>query len=266
MTAAAPLDRDSDATPLPAASEEELLDVLYEVLAQGVPPRSSLTREEVERFLHEHARERKPLAEMVRFFERHSLPTHASLYGADHALGELASGLQRERGSIAPGLLAAEPAPPPVPSATDTGAVRALTHGAEELTGRHAASKARPASSSGPLLGIALTVVVALVLLGGFVFSYERATGLEQRLEQARMQQRSTDAALTKLEQQAESLKRALAQSESERRFVTTRFEAMMAEEKQKRATEEAALERVLGPRYRTQRDKLTRDAVTARP
>lgn len=261
MTAVASLDQSPVSAPVPQPNEDDLLDVLYEVLAQGVPPRSSLTREEVERFLHEHARERKPVQEMMRFFERHSLPTQASLYGADHALGELASGLQKERGSIAPGLLAAEPPPPPVPSATETGAVRALAAVPDEVTGRH-----KQLARQRNVLGMALTVVVALVLLAGFIFSYERSSQLEQRLEQARMQQRSTDVALTKLEQRAEGLQGALQNSEADRRATAAKLEAILAEEKSKRASEEAALERVLGPRYRTLREKLTNEAATASP
>jgi hypothetical protein len=269
MSAVAPLDR---AEPIsgPAVtqagaqsvtpSEDDLLDVLYEVLAQGVPPRSSLSREEVERFLHEHARERKSLAEMIRFFERHGLPTHASLYGADHALRELASGLQKEHGSLAPGFLAAEQAPPPVASATDTGAVAALVVPSEN-TGRHAR---RPSSTNVYLMG--LTLLVAGVLLSGFIFSFERSSSLEQRLEHARMQQRSTDAALTKLEQRSEGLKEALLASEQERRAITAKFEAILAEERTKRASEEQALEKVLGARYRTLREKLTSEAIVSRP
>ena len=54
-----------------APSESQLLDVLYEVLAQGVPPKSRLSVAEVERFLHEHARSRKSEAEMLEFFRKH---------------------------------------------------------------------------------------------------------------------------------------------------------------------------------------------------
>ncbi|MDB4986488.1 MAG: hypothetical protein JWN04_1666, partial [Myxococcaceae bacterium] len=84
-------------------TEEQLLDVLYEVLVQGVPPRSTLTREQVEQFLHQHARQTKPLGEMLAFFEQHGLPTDPGAYGADRELGELASGLQKERNSLLPG-------------------------------------------------------------------------------------------------------------------------------------------------------------------
>lgn len=249
----------------PTASEEELLDVLYEVLAQGVPPRSSLTREEVERFLHEHAREPKPLGEMVRFFERHALPTQASAYGADQALGELADGLQKERASFAPGFLpAVEVAPPPaVPSATETGALRALAPAPEERTGKHAAQRV---DRRGQWLGYGMSVLVGLVLLAGFVFSYERSSSLEQRLEHARMQQRSTDAALTKLEQRAASLSGALARSEAERTAVQARLEATLSEQAKKRAAEEQTLERLFGPRYRSVREKVAREVASTTP
>jgi hypothetical protein len=172
-----------------------------------------------------------------------------------------------------PGMLAAhEPAPPPVQSATETGAARALSavnalnQGGDILTGRHAAISAKRGPWDNVWIAMSLTVVVGLVLLGGFVFSYERSSSLELRLEQARMQQRSTDTALTKLEQQAQSLQGALQQSEQERRAVTGRLESMLADEKQKRATEQLTLEKILGQRYRSVRDKFaTEVAATSR-
>jgi hypothetical protein len=102
-------------------SEAQLLDVLYEMLAQGSPAHEGgLARADVERFLHEHARAPKPRAELLRFFDVHGLPTEASELSADRELGALARGLQRERSSRAPSL------PPPalaaVPAAEgDTG-------------------------------------------------------------------------------------------------------------------------------------------------
>lgn len=285
-------------------SEDDLLDVLYEVLAQGVPPRSSLSREEVERFLHQHARERKPIAEMLAFFDRHGLPVDAGDYGADRELRALASGLQKERGSLIAGFgpshelvqptaPTTEPPPAPVTAALvgqpgDTGSFAAVTpdfarssEGApravpssapieDESTGRrlqlHTTSVTPTAPSKLRWLAL-VAAVLALALLGSvFVVNQQRAHELEQRLDQARMQQRSTDDALTKLEQRAETLQGALEQSEQEHRQEATRLQTNLEAEKQQRATEEMAVEKMLGPRYLKLRDKLTTEAAQTVP
>jgi hypothetical protein len=276
-------------------SEDDLLDVLYEVLAQGVPPRSSLSREEIERFLHQHARERKPIGDMLAFFERHGLPLDASEYGADRELRELASGLQKERGSLIAGFgpshelvhpsaptsdfgsRAEEPRlstlpPAPVTAAAvapagETGPFPALAPAApgveDESTGRRQLSPLTVTTASGPnkLRWLALVAaVLAIALLASvFVVNQQRASELEQRLDQARMQQRSTDDALTKLEQRAQTLQGALEQSEQAHRQEATRLETTLEVEKQQRATEEMAVERMLGPRYLKLRQKLSR-------
>lgn len=311
MTAAAEVDRDSEPpdAPVPASatssfdgasfdgatflsgagssagkrgaampSEEQLLDVLYEVLAQGIPARSSLTQGEVETFLHQHARQTKPVAEMLAFFERHGLPTDASAYGSDRELVELASGLQKEHHSMMPGFgpMDAAPEPPTLPPGMMvapqplTPSVAPLTMRAPvvaaqdgDLTGRHTAAAAVvvPPPRSLRWLGIvagALTIASVVT----FALSYQRATSLEQRLDQARMQQRSTDAALTKLEQRAESLQGALKQSEQERHQQSSQFQTTLEEQAQRRATEELAIERVLGPRYLKLRQKFAGQAA----
>lgn len=263
-----------------APSEEQLLDVLYEVLAQGVPARSSLKREEIERFLHQHARQRKPIEEMVKFFELHNLPVDAGEYGSDRELRELASGLQKERSSLVPGFGPSELVPPvaplppqvvaPVAALAQPAAPQPLGHAAElaaidgEPTGRRAFPKP-PAPT--PLRWIGLfAAVIAAGLLAAFFVSQQRANQLEQRLDQARMQQRSTDLALTKLEQRAQTLQGEIEQSEQARREQTERLESTLAAEKQQRSTEELAVERVLGPRYLKLRAKLTNEAASAQP
>lgn len=249
-------------------SEEQLLDVLYEVLATGPAPRSTLTRETVERFLHEHARKAKPISEMVAFFREHGLPLmQPEEYGSDAELRELASGLQRERSSMVPGLLLAEPEEPAtLPPAT----VEAIRREAQPVvdegvsTGKHAAVvvAARPKRGLHWAVWLAAAVVL-LALAGGLAFSYLRSSQLENRLEQARMQQKSTDVALTQLEQRAESLQGELKQSESDRRAQLSRFEDELAAQAKLRATEELAVEKVLGPRYVKLRQKLTDQAAS---
>ena len=258
-------------------SEEQLLDVLYEVLAQGIPARSTLTQAEVETFLHQHARQTKPVAEMLAFFERHGLPTDASAYGSDRELVELASGLQKEHHSMLAGFgpMDAAPEPPTVPPGVVvapqplTPSVAPLTMRAPlipaqdgELTGRHTAAVVVPAPRSLRWLGI-VAAVLTIASVVTFALSYQRASSLEQRLDQARMQQRSTDAALTKLEQRAESLQGALKQSEQERHQQTWEFQTTLEEQAQRRATEELAIERVLGARYLKLRQKYAGQAAT---
>jgi hypothetical protein len=265
----------------PQPTEEQLLDVLYEVLVQGVPPRSTLTREEVETFLHQHARQTKPVSEMVAFFEQHDLPIDAGAYGADRELGELASGLQKERNSLLPGFgpveLAPEPAqlaqplPQTLPPAQQPAVALPLPTTAEApLEGEQTGRRPQPLAAThatgnrGLRWLAALAALIVVASLTAFALDSRRARLLEQRLDQARMQQRSTDAALTKLEQRAESLQGALKQSEAERREQTSRLQTTLEAEAQRRATEQLAVEKVLGPRYSKLRQKLTDQAASA--
>jgi len=288
-------------------SEDQLLDVLYEVLAQGVPPRSKLTREEVERFLHQHARDRKPVSDFVAFFERYGLPIDALEYGADRELRELASGLQKERSSLIPGFGPSAEVPQPVAplSASDFGvpgdpratltapafavpplvaaplpltapsAATDVTQVEGEATGKRTFPSA-PATEVAPAAAaskgtrwylIAAAVLLALGLIAAaFAINEQRAKELEQRLDQARMQQRSTDEALTKLEQRAQSLQGDLSKNEADRRVEAALLESKLAAEKQQRASEEQAVERVLGPRYVKVRQKLVNEAAQNTP
>jgi hypothetical protein len=250
-------------------SEAQLLDVLYEVLAQGPAPRSTLTRELVERFLHEHARAKKPVAEMVSFFEKHGLPVSPDEYGSDRELLELASGLQRERSSLVPGFGLAEPEEPATLPPATVEAIRREAAPVEDAisTGKHAAVLvAAPARRGVHWSVYAVACLVLLALGAGFALSYQRAGLLEQRLDQAHMQQRSTDVALTKLEERAEALKGELKQSDQDRRAQQERFEAELAERAKVRAAEEQAVEKVLGVRYTKLRTKLTNEANGVTP
>jgi hypothetical protein len=271
MSAVAELDHQTDDTPHLATphegmpSEEQLLDVLYEVLATGPAPKSKLTREQVERFLHEHARKAKPISEMVSFFKEHDLPlVKPDEYGSDAELRELASGLQRERSSLVPGLLLAEPEEPTTLPPATVEAIRRETQppGDDAVsTGKHAAVVvAVPVKKHWGVWAAAAAVLLALG--GGLAFSYLRSSQLEGRLEQARMQQKSTDVALTKLEQRAETLQGELKQTESERRAQQARFEEELAAQAKKRATEELAVEKMLGVRYTKLRTKLANEAA----
>lgn len=269
MTAALQTFEPPTATP----TESQLLDVLYEVLAQGVPPKGTLTTEQVETFLHEHARNKKSVSEMLEFFRAHALPTDAGDYGADPALGELANGLHRERGPISATFNLDEGANAQPHSASESGPVRKLEPVAEVDTSPRArlSSLARPGArfdvelAPQPKRGswtMAAISLASVVVLGGALFAtYRHAQDLGVQLAQARMQQRTTDAALTTLEQRAEALKSNLARSEGDRQTLATRFDDFIAGEAQQRLAEETALERLLGKRFETLRDKALQEA-----
>jgi hypothetical protein len=87
---------------------------------------------------------------------------------------------------------------------------------------------------------------------------------LSGELEQARLTQRSTEVALSALEARAESLQSSLTASENERRGLADRFDSFVLGEAQKRAAEETALERILGPRFEALRKKALQDAYLA--
>jgi hypothetical protein len=259
MTAAQKAHEPSQVLP----TESQLLDVLYEVLAQGVPPKGTLTSEDVERFLHEHARNKKPVTEMLEFFQKYALPTDAGDYGADPALGELASGLHKERGPISATFNLDDNGEPQARSASESGPVRKI----EPMPEVNTSPRARivelvPQQRRGSWTMAAVSLASVLVLGGALFATYRHAQDLSAQLSQARMQQRTTDAALTTLEQRAEQLKSNLERSEGDRQSLATRFDDFIVGEAQKRSAEETALERLLGKRFETLRDRALQEAM----
>jgi hypothetical protein len=281
-------------------SEAQLLDVLYEVLAQGAQPLGSKTVEAIQQFLHQHARNRKPLPEILAFFTQHGLPTDASAYGADPALSELAAGFLRERppisasfaldgGAAGHGSGAHAASLPPVavpPMATSSQPIvaepsasrRVETVELDVIEGEHTSPRSMvvpalggggpssfhgPATLRNPAVWIAGLSGGLACVLGLLAFSSHRdATKLEEKLNEARLQQRTTDVALTSLEQRAETLKAALEQSETARRSLALRFDDFIAREAQARAAESTALERVLGRRFELARDRALAESL----
>ncbi len=241
-----------------SVDEAQLLDVLYEILAQGGDPNGELTGGEVEVFLHEHARTRKSHAEMLAFFAAHELSTDPGVYATDPELGEIASGLHRERGP-ASSVFPLDDEPPVAE---------------EPITGAHAVPRsvatenlvpymAAPRGAGLPAvlqsvqieaptwLRVAL-VTLAMCIVAGGALSYARAKELEEQLAQARMQQHSTDAALTALEQRAGQLQASLGASETDRRALDAGLKTYIEQQAARRTAEQIALQKLLGPRYET--------------
>jgi hypothetical protein len=249
-------------------SEAQLLDVLYEVMAHGAHPKGSPTLAAVERFLHEHARARKPVAELAAFCKEHGLPTDATSFGAEQALTELAQGFQRER-SPASASFSLDSDSMRLPAPSESGPLRKIEPPAAfELPAERtqprvpapAAALPKPAPTSRILL-VAATLCAAL--LGSVaLFNFQRARELEHKLNEARLQQRTTDTALTSLEQRAERLKSALEGSEVARAQLSARFDDFVTKEAQERAAESVALERILGKRFENLRTKALADAL----
>ncbi len=262
----------------PNKTEAELLDVLYEVLAQGVPAGSRLTTAEVERFLHEHARSPKSVEQMLAFFAEHSLPTNPSDYGADPELRELANGLHRERSTRSVMPLLAEPEPvaaSPIGAPDESGPVRKALPATTPLDAtledsdtvraklaQAAAAAAVPAKAPQRGLLFAAAAAVLLLIVGGLVLSFQRNATLAEELDRTRLQQRATHFALTELEKRAEGLRGALATSEAERSSLAGRFETFASETQQARAAEDEALKRMLGKRYEVVREQAQREAA----
>lgn len=244
-----------------AVSEEQLLDVLYEIMAQGVDPTAQLKIGEVERFLHEHARQRKPLAELMAFFARHGLSRDPADYAADPDLGELASGLSRARGPSSTMILLEDAPlePPPEPPAEPS-----LPLVTQETSGLKAVVvPARPAARV-RWLPFALAAAGA-VALGMLAFSVQRSRDLSRDLARARLQQQTTDLALGALERRAEELSQQLGQSEAARRQLTERIETYMNEGARQHAAEAEALTRLLGPKYDALRSRSLQASSEAR-
>jgi hypothetical protein len=245
-------------------SEVELLDALYEVLAQGVPAGSEVTTADVERFLHEHARSRKSHAEMLAFFQRHNLSTDAATYGADSELSQLASGLHRGHGPIS-AMLPLDAEPLNVPQPTESGEVRRALPPTEleESSTVRTRNQAQAALTSGRGWKLA-TGALALCSLLGFGLSFQRGQELQEELQRARLQLRATDNALTSLEQRAERLRGSLDQSEMERRALAGRFEQFSSDALREQAAEQDVLRRMLGKRYDTLRTQVSRETLAA--
>jgi hypothetical protein len=234
-----------------AVTEEQLLDVLYEIMAQGVDPTAQLGIAEVEAFLHEHARQRKPLAELTAFFARHGLSRDPADYAVDPDLDELAGGLQRARGPSSTMMLLEDP-PEAEPPEAQTGPITPpLSHETSGLK-----PLPRPAATPPVRWQPIAAAVAALVVLGLLALSAVRSRDLAQDLAEARLQQKTTDLALSTLERRAEQLSAALGQSESARRELAERVETFMDEGARQHAAEAQALTRLLGPKYDALRSK----------
>jgi hypothetical protein len=241
-------------------TEEQLLDVLYEIMAQGVDPTARLSIEEVERFLHEHARQKKPLAELMGFFARHGLSRDPADYAADPDLDELAGGLQRARGPSSTMILLEDP-PESEPPEAQTGPIARPV--VQETSGLKAVVT-RPAAPPLRWQPIALAVA-AVAVLGLLGMSALRSRELSQDLAEARLQQKTTDLALSALERRAEELNSALGQSEAARRQLTERVETFMDEGARQHAAESQALTRLLGPKYDALRSRNLEAAAESR-
>lgn len=268
MTAVAEVEKEPAASGGP--SEAQLLDVLYEVLTHGAHPKGSPTLAAVERFLHEHARSKKPVAEILAFCQEHALPTDPAAFAGDPALTELAQGFQRERGPASASFsLDAEPARTPAPS--ESGPLRRIEPPAvfelpaEPTSPRVIMPVAAQPKSHGRSLAVGGFVCAAL--LGALAFvGFQRAHELERKLNEARLQQRTTDTALSSLEQRAERLKADLDGSQVARAQLSARFDDFVAKEAQQRAAESVALERILGKRFENLRSKALADSLTVQP
>jgi hypothetical protein len=104
---------------------------------------------------------------------------------------------------------------------------------------------------------------LGFLLVSGLAFSMRHGTALESELHAARLQQRSTDAALTALEQRAERLRSEVARREQEQQALAQRFHAFVADQAKEQAAAESALKRLLGARYDTLRmQALAADSV----
>jgi hypothetical protein len=103
----------ASATPAPAATEARQLqvmqDLLYDILATGIDAeRSDVSVESIERFLHEHARSAKTLAQFRAFFAQHGLTSRIAAPNAPD-IGALPPLLRVAPKGAPPELTAAEP-------------------------------------------------------------------------------------------------------------------------------------------------------------
>lgn len=263
----------------PYPSEAQLLDVLYEVLAQGLPAPAdvqdgALSRADVERFLHEHARTPKPREELLRFLSVHGLPVEPSEVSADHELALLARGLQRAQRS------ASLPAPmlPVVLDEDDDASGDEVENEATSPRLVAPAFLAQPLPAIGvrslrtirrlPRAWIALCAVVlglAVVLL----LSHLHAERLAARLATAQAGRRFAEQRESHLRAEVQRLRSELAARGRERDDATAQLRAELAARDQayavaaaRYAAETSALEHAFGPRHRLARRQLAKVGV----
>lgn len=167
----------------PGISLSVLQDILYDIVATGgADAVVDVPVDEVERFLHEHARDTKSEADFVAFFAQHGLPTHVTptVVGlnapAPLPASQAPAAAPRPPAPIttAPGSVAmATPPPPPPPIAHQRAAAR--QSGAFRVEGTR---------SRGVLW--ALLVVIA-VLLGGLLgLGFELYQSMRAELRETR--------------------------------------------------------------------------------
>lgn len=221
-------------------ASEAVLDVLYEVLAEGTEPGADLTVEEVEAFLHSHAREPKSQQQLVAFALEHDLPLEAGRYGTDAALADLASGLHEahQTGAAPVMLQAADNHTAPEASRDPRPAV--------EPPAAPAATLEQPAKVATSWLWLALAGTVVLVAGLSFM-SFQHNRVLDGELSTLRLQRQTTDLGVTAVERRAERLEAQLGASQAMVQKLTAQVQELQAAEELRRAVEQARRPRRAG-------------------
>jgi hypothetical protein len=92
MTSAAAATKPVSKVTKQQVSVETFEDILYEIIATGLEPsEAELTTQQIEAFLHEHARKAKPREEFIKFFKEHKLSTDPGVHLRPSGLGRLPS-------------------------------------------------------------------------------------------------------------------------------------------------------------------------------
>jgi len=180
----------------PVEEVSDLQDILYEIVAAGVVPENSSARlEQIELFLHQHARDPKPRVAFEAFFEGHDLSLTAPRFVT------LASGAP----SPAP-LPEVGPGPRMLPVAVER-------HDEDPTQPRvQFASIPIPAEPPRRPIGLWLALAGTLLMLGAAVFvGYTEVQQLRGELQQAKAAGDSNSAVIRQLEDDAVTLQSSIA-------------------------------------------------------
>lgn len=229
-------------------SDAELLDILYEILADDTGEDHGVSVATVEAFLHEHARDPKAAGSLAAFFDEHELSTDPSDYGQDPALKAVPSGVHAGFLPM-PGSASQATAQPTVPELVDE-PTPARPAAAQPAVPPPAAIVGRPERARW-LLPTLVSLALMLGVVGAVsVFAALNERALERELSLSRLQLRTTTEAVDALRAEAQSLHAQLDAQRASEREMSEELASLREAERARQEREAARADR-RGRRFR---------------
>ncbi len=196
MTSATAATKPASGASKQPVSIETLEDILYEIIATGLEPsEADLTTQEIEKFLHEHARSAKSREAFIRFFKAHKLSTDPSVHLKPSGLGRLPSKIAMPKNTISepqlPGRL--EPSKPTAVEKPIDETPSPIPTLEVEPTEESSEIRVRPAETQhgdNPLMGWLAILLIAALLGLTIGLGYLLFDELRQEIDQTKALQR----------------------------------------------------------------------------